>query len=195
MSSLDHSLHQLVMDALGSRVADAELAFQRQCGQHRFGLADQINSQKPSGHGQAGTLEEGSGNQEGLVTTMAALKRLARTAFQNRMLGAVALLGAMKSVRPAGRFQGRSALLFRAKTLYEFGERQSFLKLHTIHRHGTPLCHNNQCIISRRCTELKIRLKDCANQVCFLSVHRPLIRIIISNEYCSYIVFFGHEIC
>jgi hypothetical protein len=99
-------------------------------------------------------LEEVFGNQGGLVTTMTALKRLARTAFQNRMPGTVAL-GAMKSVRPAGRFQGRSALLFRAKTLYEFGERQSFLKLHTIHRHGTPLHHNNQRIAPQRRTEPK----------------------------------------
>ena len=108
-------------------------------------------------------MEEGSGNQGGLVTTMAALKRLARTAFQNGMLHTVAL-GAMKSVRPAGRFQGRSTLLFRAKTLYEFGERQTFLKLHTIHRHGTPVSHNNQSTISQRRTKPKMRLKDRAIQ-------------------------------
>ncbi len=119
------------MDAPGNRVATAELAFQRQSGQSRFGLADQINVQKPSSQRQASTLEEGSGNQGGLVTTMAALKRLARTAFQNRMVGAVAL-GAMKSVRPTGRFLGRSALHFGAEVQYEFGERQSFLKVYTI---------------------------------------------------------------
>ena len=138
--AFDHGLHQLVVDAPGCGVADTKLAFQRQCKQSRFGLANQIQCQKPGGQGQAGTLKEGSGNQGSLVTTMAALKRPARTAFQNRMLGTVAQ-EAMKSVRPAGRFQGCSALLFRAKTLHEFGERQSFLKLHTIHRHGTLHCH------------------------------------------------------
>jgi len=79
------------MDALGRGIADAQLALQRQCGQSRFSLADQIKCQKPSSQGQAGTLKECSGNQGSLVTTMAALKRLVRTAFQNRMLGTVAL--------------------------------------------------------------------------------------------------------
>ena len=147
--ALQHGLHELVLDTPGRGVADPQMALQRQRGQSRLGLTDQVNGEKPSSQGQAGALENGAGNQRSLVTTMAALKRLARTAFQNRMLGTVAL-GAMKSVRPAGRFQGRSTLLFRAKTLYEFGERQTFLKLHTIHRHGTSHCHKNQWIITER---------------------------------------------
>ncbi|MEB8488959.1 hypothetical protein [Acidithiobacillus ferriphilus] len=97
------------------------------------------------------------------MTTMAALKRLARTVFQNGMLRTVALR-AMKSVRPAGSFQRRSTLPFSAKTLYEFGERQPLLKLHTIHRHRTSLSHNNQCIISQRRIELKTQRNHRANQ-------------------------------
>ena len=161
--ALQHGLHALVLDTPGREVADPQLALQRQCGQTRLGLTDQVNGEKPSSQGQAGALENGAGNQRSLVTTMAALKRLARTAFQNRMLGTVAL-GAMKSFRPAGQFQGRSALLFGAKTLYEFGERQPLLKLHTIHRHRTSLSHNNQCIISQRRIELKTQRNHRANQ-------------------------------
>jgi hypothetical protein len=47
-------------------------------------------------------------------------------------------LGAMKSVWPTRRFQGRCALFLGAKTLQEIGERQSFLKLHAVHRHVAP---------------------------------------------------------
>uniref|UniRef100_E6QC51 Uncharacterized protein n=1 Tax=mine drainage metagenome TaxID=410659 RepID=E6QC51_9ZZZZ len=92
-------------------------------------------------------MKEGPGNQRSLVATMTALKRLARAAFQNGMPGTTALR-AMEAVRTTSRFQGRSALLVGAKTLYEIGERQSFLKLPTVHRHGTPQYHKNQWIIS-----------------------------------------------
>jgi hypothetical protein len=56
----------------------------------------------------------------------------------------------MKSVWPTRRFQGRRALFLGAKTLQKIGERQSFLKLHAVHRHGAPHCHKNQWIISGR---------------------------------------------
>ena len=86
--ALQHRLHELVLDTPSGRIADAQMAFQRQCGQTGLGLGDQINSKKPEGQGQTDTLEKGAENQGGLVTTV---KRLARTISQNGMLGSVAL--------------------------------------------------------------------------------------------------------
>ena len=84
--AFEHRLHQLVVDAPSRGVADSQLSHQGgECGQTRLSLTNQVNGEKPSRQGQAGALKEGSGNPGSLMTTLAALKRLARTAFQNRM--------------------------------------------------------------------------------------------------------------
>ena len=146
--AFQHGLHELIMESPGCGVANAALATQRQRGQPRLRLADQVNGQKPEGHRQTSPLKEDPANQRSLVAAMAALKCLARAAFQNRMPGSVTTLGAMKSVWPMRRFQGCSTLLLGIKTPHKIGERQSVLKVHAVHRHGTHHCHKNQWMIS-----------------------------------------------
>ena len=133
-----HGLHQLMMDAPGSGVADAQLPLQGERGQARLGLADQIDSQEPDRQRQVSALEHSASNQRSLVSAGAALKGFARATLEGAVFG-VAATRALKTLGPAGGFQHRGALRFGTEALYELGERQALLELNAIHRHGTPL--------------------------------------------------------
>ena len=91
------------------KLAHAQVTLQGQCRQASFGLTDQVNRQEPDRQGQLGALKHRTGNQRRLITAGAALKDLAGTVAQNR----VRLTGApraLKSCRPAHRFEGLFAL-------------------------------------------------------------------------------------
>jgi len=111
--AFQHELHELVMDVPVRGLADTELTTQHKRGYPGFRLADQVNGQKQKGQRQIHSLKKCSGNQQSLITTMAALKGLARAAFQNTMPGS-ATPGVVKSVWPTRRFQGCCALFFGA---------------------------------------------------------------------------------
>jgi hypothetical protein len=61
--------------------ADSQGPFQRQRGQARFRLADQIDFQEPEGQGQMRALEQGAGDERCLVSTGLALRGLAHSRF------------------------------------------------------------------------------------------------------------------
>jgi len=68
----------------GAGIADAELSFQGQGRQAGFGLADQVDRQKPNGQRQVAALKDGSRKNRGLVVAGVALKgfRLLRAKTQ-----------------------------------------------------------------------------------------------------------------
>lgn len=138
-----------MMNTPDCRIADPALTFQRQGRHAGFRLTGQINNQKPcvKGEGKACSLNRCCGNQGSMLPTLAALKGFARAAFQ-REVPDTSTLVAVETLRPARCFQRLGKLLLCAKTLQAIAKRQAFMKLHTIHRDGTPQVHRNQWSIS-----------------------------------------------
>ena len=133
--ALEHRLHQRVMDQPGGRIADPEIAFQGQGRESGLGLADEINRQEPHGQSQLGGLEQGSGDQRGLMMADVALEGLAGAAAQHAVRGSAAVRAA-KPVRPTRALQRRLALRLGAELLEVLEQRHPVLELDPIHGHG-----------------------------------------------------------
>src|SRR5580700_1824206 len=61
--TLDHRLHQLVLDPPSGVGRDPEPATQLDVGQALLALSQQVHSAKPNPHRQLGTLQYGAGDQ------------------------------------------------------------------------------------------------------------------------------------
>ena len=83
-------------------------------GEPRLGLADQVDGQKPDRQSQVSALEQGPGDQRGLLTAGLALEGLMGADVEDVGVG-LAALGAAKSLGPARLLERHLALGFRAE--------------------------------------------------------------------------------
>jgi hypothetical protein len=114
--ALDHRLHQLVVDQPSGRIADPEVALQRQGREPGHGFGDEIDRRELHDQSQFGGFEQGPGDQRGLMMAGVALEGLAGAAAQHAVCGSAATRAA-KPVRPACAPQRRRALLLGAVVL------------------------------------------------------------------------------
>ena len=122
----------------GGGIADTQVALQGQRREPGLRLADQINRQKPYFQPQLGALEQGAGNQRGLVMAGVALEGLAALGSQHAV-GRAATARANKPRRPASPLQRRFTLRLGPELPEKLEQRHPGLKLNSIHRHDTPL--------------------------------------------------------
>ena len=129
-----HRPHQLVVDQLGSGVAHPQLSHERERRQACFGLADEVNREKPNAQGQFGALHHGAGDQRGLMPAGLALKQRVGSSAHPGVSGPIAAR-TMEPDRPARLLQCHSTLGVGTVKLEKRGHRQSGLKLDSIHCH------------------------------------------------------------
>lgn len=134
--AFQHGLQELVLDAPGRVVGDAELAHELHRGDTVLLLGEQVQGEKPRGQRQLAVGEHGVGGQRCLVATVLALQQVARAD------GVVALLmpagGAHEPVRPAPVEQRVCALLLTAVGGEKLRQAHPLLKLHAVLGHGSP---------------------------------------------------------
>ena len=132
-----HDLHELVLDQPGGLVTNAQVTLELQRGDVVLGLREQVHGQEPARQGQFGGLKDRAAGNAALVPATRALviqpaftpKRTALSATARR---------ADKAIRPARLDQCRFALVIASIPIHERHHRKSGLKLHRIHRHGSP---------------------------------------------------------
>ena len=96
-----------------------------------------MHGQEPDRQRQLGVFEDGAAGHAALVLAPTALPVPSPLAPKCRARRS-STLRADETLRPAGKGQRRLTLLLGAEAPHEFGHRQPRLKLHTVHRHGTP---------------------------------------------------------
>ncbi len=101
------------MQQPGGVVIHAQMAAELQRGDPGFGLADQVEGQKPCGERQFGGLHDCAGGERGLMAAGSALIALEPAAIDQAMLMASAARSA-ESIGPAGFLQGSLTLLLGA---------------------------------------------------------------------------------
>ncbi|EWS52458.1 hypothetical protein X551_04758 [Methylibium sp. T29] len=132
-----HDLHELVLDQPGGLVANAQVAHQLERGDVVLGLGQQVHGQEPARQPQLGGLEDRPADDAALVAARGALKVQPALAPKRAVLAATACRTG-KARRPPRGDRRRLALLLAAVAVHEFGHRKSSLKLHSVHRHGSP---------------------------------------------------------
>ena len=132
-----HDLHQLVLDEPGGLVANAQVAHQLQRGDVVLGLCEQVHGQEPARQRQLGGPKDRAAGDAALVATGRALKVQPALAPKRAALAAAARR-ARKARGPARLDQRGFALLDTAIAVQKLGHRKSSLKLHSVHRHGSP---------------------------------------------------------
>src|SRR5271168_4332521 len=130
--TLEHGLHQLVLNPPGSVGRDPQPPAQLDVGYALLALGEQMHGAKPHPHRQLGTLQDGAGDQRRLVPAAPALKQL--TARDLRILCRCAPR-TLEALRPAPGEPRLPARLFIRIALLERIIRQALLVLHAIARH------------------------------------------------------------
>ena len=110
------------------------MATEFQRGDAGFGLADQIESLKPSGQRKPCGLHDRAGRKGSLMAAVAALITFEPPAMNKPMLMAVAA-GTTKPIRPANLLQSSLTLLFSAVKPHELRQGEAFLELDRTARH------------------------------------------------------------
>ena len=132
-----HDLHELVLDEPGGLVANPQVALEFEGGDVVLGLREQVHGQEPARQRQLGRLEDRAADHAALVPAAGALEVQAPLTAKRTALGAAARR-AGKASRPARFDQRRLALVIAAVKVHKLGHRKSGLKLHSVHRHGSP---------------------------------------------------------
>ncbi len=120
--ALHHGLHQLVVHEPGGGIAHPQSALQGQGRETALGLADEVHGQKPHRQRQLGALEQGAGDQRGLMMAAVALKGLAGLDPQHAV-GRPTTARAAKAVRPTRLLQRRLALRLGTTRLKQLKQR------------------------------------------------------------------------
>ena len=132
-----HDLHELVLDEPQGLVTSVQVAFKLQRADVVLGLREEVHGQKPVHQRQLGGLEDRAAGHAALVPATGALVIQPAFAPKRAALGATARR-ADKAIRPARFDQRRVALVIAPIPFHERHHRKSGLKLHRIHRHGSP---------------------------------------------------------
>ena len=132
-----HDLHELVLHEPGGLVANAQVAHEFERGDVVLGLGQQVYGQEPARQRQLGRLEDGATDDAALVPAAGALKVKPALAPKRATVAALALR-TDKALGPARFDQRCLATVITAVPSHEVGHRKSGLKLHSVHRHGSP---------------------------------------------------------
>src|SRR5271170_2300354 len=122
--ALEHGLHHLVLKPPSGVGRDPKPPAQLDIGYALLALAKQMHGAKPHPHRQLGALQNGAGDQRGLMPTTAALEKL--TGPDLAILCALALR-TLEALRPAPREPGLAAGLLVGITLLERIVREALL--------------------------------------------------------------------
>ena len=76
---LDHRLHQFVLNPPGGIGRDPKAPAQLDVGQPFLALGEQMHGAEPHPHRQLGALQDGTGDQRGLMAALPALQHLTPT--------------------------------------------------------------------------------------------------------------------
>src|SRR5690606_10214471 len=132
-----HDLHELVFHEPGALVANAQVALELECGDVVLGLRQQVHGQKPARQRQLGRLEDGAADDAALMPAGDALEVQPALAPKRATVAAPARR-TNKALGPASFDKRRLAIGITAVPVHEFSHRKSGLKLHSVHRHGSP---------------------------------------------------------
>ena len=132
-----HRLHDLVLHQPGAAVADSELAHELQRRNVVLGLGQQLHGQEPARQRQLAGLEDRAADQAALVGAGAALP-VAQSAALEAGARRAAAVRADEPGGPTRRLQCRTTLRLGSVSFVELRHRQPWLKLHSVHLHGTP---------------------------------------------------------
>ena len=121
----------------GAAVAQPELALELQRRDVVLGLGEQLHGEEPARQRQLARFEDGAADQARLELAAAALP-VAQAAALEAGARCAATGRADESMGPARRLQRCTALLLGSIEFQKFGHRKTRLKLHSVHRHGTP---------------------------------------------------------
>jgi hypothetical protein len=133
-----HCVHQFVMNEPRRWITHAQVSFECERRQSGLGLANQVDGKEPDRQPKLCTLENGTGNQRGLMTAGVALEHLAVRTAQNTMRRRTAARTA-KALWPASPLKRRFAPGLGTILFKKFWHRQAWLELNSIHWHGARL--------------------------------------------------------
>ena len=130
--TLDHRLHQLVLNPPGGVGRDPEPPAQLDVGQAFLALGEQMHGAEPHPHRQLGALQDGAGDQRCLIAAAPALQQLTVADLAILCRRAPRTLEALRPAPGEPRLPAR--LLIRIEPL-EGIIREALLVLHAVARH------------------------------------------------------------